>query len=108
MKGKYLKDVSPQADPYGGIFQGGEGETENAEETAENLTPENDLQGTQPNAQGGLELNNNNLLALQKAIQLGLISRDEASKMVFGNNATGNIDDIRVAYGNTNELQEEQ
>lgn len=25
MKGKYLKDLSPQADPFGGIFQGNEG-----------------------------------------------------------------------------------
>lgn len=28
VKGKYLKDLSPQADPFGGIFQGNEGEQE--------------------------------------------------------------------------------
>ena len=49
VKGKYLKDISPQADPYGGIFQGVEGEGENTPETPENLTPENDSQETQPN-----------------------------------------------------------
>ena len=52
VKGKYLKDISPQADPYGGIFQGVEGEGENTPNTPENLTPENDLQETQPNTPG--------------------------------------------------------
>jgi hypothetical protein len=49
VKGKYLKDISPQADPYGGIFQGVESEGENTPDMPENLEPESDLQETQPN-----------------------------------------------------------
>mgnify|MGYP006967128381 CR=1 FL=1 len=47
MKGKYLKDISPQADPYGGIFQGGEGEQENTEETTVNLPSDADSENPQ-------------------------------------------------------------
>lgn len=45
VKGKYLKDLSPTADPFGGIFQGGEGEqSENEQpeisaENSQNLPP---------------------------------------------------------------------
>lgn len=45
VKGKYLKDLSPTADPFGGIFQGVEGEqpeigqTENTSESSPNLPP---------------------------------------------------------------------
>ena len=55
MKGKYLKDIAPQADPYGGIFQGNEeiepetppepaeiSPTENVSESVQVNTPENE------------------------------------------------------------------
>ena len=35
VKGKYLKDLSPQADPFGGIFQGNEGNEQEPEQTPE-------------------------------------------------------------------------
>jgi hypothetical protein len=39
VKGKYLKDLSPQADPFGGIFQGNEGGE--VVESGESEQPEN-------------------------------------------------------------------
>lgn len=44
MKGKYLKDLQPQADPFGGIFQGGEASIE----TPEISQSENELENVQP------------------------------------------------------------
>ena len=39
------------------------------------------------------------MLAIQKAMQLGLISKDTASKMLFGEKADGNENDAKQAYG---------
>lgn len=50
MKGKYLKDIAPQADPYGGIFQGGEEvEPETPPERAEISPTENISESVQVN-----------------------------------------------------------
>ena len=46
-----------------------------------------------------LPFDNNSLLAIQKAMQLGLISKDKASEMLFGEKADGNIIDAKQAYG---------
>ena len=46
-----------------------------------------------------LPFDNNALLAIQKAMQLGLISKDRASEMLFGEKADGNISDAKQAYG---------
>ena len=48
---------------------------------------------------GTLPFDNNSLLAIQKAMQLGLISKDKASEMLFGEKADGNISDAKQAYG---------
>lgn len=46
-----------------------------------------------------LPFDNNSLLAIQKAMQLGLINKDKASEMLFGEKADGNIEDAKQAYG---------
>ena len=46
-----------------------------------------------------LPFDNNSLLAIQKAMQLGLINKDKASEMLFGEKAVGNISDAKQAYG---------
>lgn len=59
VKGKYIKDLSPTADPFGGIFQGGEGEqsegepgdSENTPEIQRNLTPDKQKSQEQANTQ---------------------------------------------------------
>ena len=36
MKGKYMKDLAPQSDPFGGVFEGNaQGEAQDATETAD-------------------------------------------------------------------------
>ena len=42
VKGKYLKDLSPQADPFGGIFQGNEGEQEQPTQETQQTSAENE------------------------------------------------------------------
>lgn len=42
VKGKYLKDLSPQADPFGGIFQGNEGEQEQPVQETQQTGAENE------------------------------------------------------------------
>lgn len=42
VKGKYLKDLSPQADPFGGIFQGNEGEQEQPVQETQQTSAENE------------------------------------------------------------------
>ena len=42
VKGKYLKDLSPQADPFGGIFQGNEGEQEQPVQETQQTSSENE------------------------------------------------------------------
>lgn len=42
VKGKYLKDLSPQADPFGGIFQGNEGEQEQSTQETQQTSAENE------------------------------------------------------------------
>lgn len=42
VKGKYLKDLSPQADPFGGIFQGNEGEQEQPTQETQQTSIENE------------------------------------------------------------------
>ena len=42
VKGKYLKDLSPQADPFGGIFQGNEGEQEQTVQETQQTSAENE------------------------------------------------------------------
>ena len=42
VKGKYLKDLSPQADPFGGIFQGNEGEQEQPQQETQQTSAENE------------------------------------------------------------------
>lgn len=42
VKGKYLKDLSPQADPFGGIFQGNEGGQEQATQETQQTSDENE------------------------------------------------------------------
>ena len=42
VKGKYLKDLSPQADPFGGIFQGNEGEQEQQVQETQQTSAENE------------------------------------------------------------------
>lgn len=42
VKGKYLKDLSPQADPFGGIFQGNEGEQEQPTQETQQTSDENE------------------------------------------------------------------
>ena len=46
VKGKYLKDLSPQADPFGGIFQGNEGNEQEHEQNPEQQPDEPN--GNQP------------------------------------------------------------
>ena len=46
VKGKYLKDLSPQADPFGGIFQGNEENEQEPEQTPEQQPDEPN--GNQP------------------------------------------------------------
>jgi hypothetical protein len=41
VKGKYIKDISPQADPFGGMFQGGESEEGNETENSDMINPIN-------------------------------------------------------------------
>jgi hypothetical protein len=41
VKGKYIKDISPQADPFGGMFQGGESEDGNETEDPDMINPIN-------------------------------------------------------------------
>jgi phage-related protein (TIGR01555 family) len=41
VKGKYIKDISPQADPFGGMFQGGESEEGNETENPDMINPIN-------------------------------------------------------------------
>lgn len=57
-----------------------------------------------------MPFDNNSLLAIQKAMQLGLLSKDRASEMLFGEKADGNIQDAKQAYGtfeNTDEPSDE-
>lgn len=46
-----------------------------------------------------MPFDNNSLLAIQKAMQLGILSKDRASEMLFGEKADGNIQDAKQAYG---------
>ena len=46
-----------------------------------------------------MPFDNDSLLAIQKAMQLGLLSKDRASEMLFGEKADGNIQDAKQAYG---------
>ena len=55
-----------------------------------------------------LPFDNNSLLAIQKAMQLGLLSKDEASEMLFGEKACGNISDAKQAYGTFEDTKEDK
>lgn len=50
VKGKYLKDLSPQADPFGGIFQGNEGEQAESGESGQPAQEPQQTSGENENA----------------------------------------------------------
>lgn len=116
MRNKYHKDVNPTADPFGGAFGGDEqveqveqGAPDNGDEqTEQDVNEEQDAvtpQSPPPHTQQLVEeFNNNTLLAYQKAMQLGLISREEAAQRIFGKSPTGDLESVAMAYGDLDNL----
>ena len=47
------------------------------------------------------------MLAVQKAMQLGILSKDKASEMLFGQKAEGNKTDALQAYGKIGDTDNE-
>ena len=76
-----------------------EPETETTPEPETETTPEPEPETVTEPEPETLPFDNNSLLAIQKAMQLGLISKDKASEMLFGEKADGNISDAKQAYG---------
>ena len=54
-----------------------------------------------------LPFDNETMLAIQKAMQLGILSKDKASEMLFGQKADGNKTDALQAYGKIGETDNE-
>ena len=76
-----------------------EQEPETVTEPEPETTPEPEPETVTEPEPETLPFDNNSLLAIQKAMQLGLISKDKASEMLFGEKADGNISDAKQAYG---------
>ena len=84
-----------------------EPEPEPEQEPETETTPEPEPEPEQESEQESekMPFDNDSMLAIQKAMQLGLLSKDKASEMLFGEKADGNINDAKQAFGNfdTNE-----
>ena len=61
----------------------------------------------EPEQDNALPFDNETMLAIQKAMQLGILSKDKASEMLFGQKAEGNKTDALQAYGKIGETGNE-
>ena len=83
-----------------------ETEPETAPETEPETEPETAPE-TEPEQDNALPFDNETMLAIQKAMQLGILSKDRASEMLFGQKAEGNKTDALQAYGKIGETGNE-
>ncbi len=81
-----------------------EPEPEPEPEQEPETVPEPEQESEQDNA---LPFDNETMLAIQKAMQLGILSKDKASEMLFGQKADGNKTDALQAYGKIGEPDNE-
>ena len=86
-----------------------EPETAHEPETAPEPEPETarEPETAEQEQDNALPFDNETMLAIQKAMQLGILSKDKASEMLFGQKAEGNKTDALQAYGKIGETDNE-